>query len=176
VLIAVWTAGIFSTKSTVRSASYTSRLIIFVPLLAGYLLEIFGVIPRHWLLVRPWPVTPSVQIAGLMLTVLGSLFAIWARLALGSNWSGLPTVRREHELIVRGPYALVRHPIYTGLLLAMAGSAVAADRSVWTIGWFLVALSYTVKIRQEERLMMETFPDQYPAYKHRTKALVPFVL
>jgi protein-S-isoprenylcysteine O-methyltransferase Ste14 len=112
----------------------------------------------------------------LALTILGCGFAIWARVTLGSNWSGLPNVKREHELIVKGPYKLVRHPIYSGLLLALAGTAIADGRSVWVLSLVLLAASYAVKMRQEEQLMMQTFPQDYPAYRRRVKALIPGVL
>ena len=175
VLVVVWIAGAFSTKSTARSASYASRLVLFGPLLTVWLLVNAHVISPSVLVIRPLPDNPAIQLLGLALTVLGCLFAVWARFTLGSNWSGLPTVRRGHELIVKGPYKLVRHPIYTGILLALAGSAIANGASGWMMAWFLVLVSYAVKIRQEEKLMMETFPQDYPAYRRRVKALIPGV-
>src|SRR5208283_1453110 len=117
-LILVWVAGLFFSKPTARRASYSSRLVLFAPLVAFYLLVVFHVIPLDRLLLRIWPQTQVIQAVGLALTILGCGFAIWARFTLGSNWSGLPNVKRAHELIVRGPYRLVRHPIYSGLLLA----------------------------------------------------------
>jgi protein-S-isoprenylcysteine O-methyltransferase Ste14 len=172
----VWIAGLFFSKPTARRSSYASRLALFAPLIAFYLLVVFHIIPLGWLLLRFWPQTPAIQAAGLALTILGCSFAIWARVTLGSNWSGLPNVKREHELVVRGPYGLVRHPIYSGLLLALAGSAIAADKSFWTLALVLFAGSYAVKMRQEEQLMMQTFPEDYPAYRRRVKALIPGVL
>ena len=175
-LAVVWIAGMPFSKRTARSASYASRLIMFGPLLVGYLLVVLHVIPRDWLVLRLWPDTHAVQVAGLILTILGCGFAIWARITLGKNWSGLPKVRQEHELIVGGPYTLVRHPIYTGILLALAGTGLAADKSVFVLFWVLLTASYVVKMRQEERLMMETFPAAYPEYKLRVKALVPGII
>lgn len=174
-LVLVWIAGAFSTKSTARRASYASRLVLFVPLLGVWLLVRASVIPTHWLVLRLVPDSPAMQLLGLALTILGCLFAVWARVTLGSNWSGLPTVRHDHELIVRGPYRLVRHPIYTGLLLALAGSAIANGAFGWMMTWFLVFIAYAVKIRQEEKLMVETFPQDYPEYRRRVKALIPGV-
>jgi len=175
-LILVWIVGLPFSKRTARSASYSSRLVLFVPFLAAYLLVIFGVVRLHWLVQSLWPHSLAVQAAGLALTLLGCLFAIWARVTLGANWSGLPRVKQEHELIVKGPYALVRHPIYSGILLALAGTGLAADRGTWMFAWILVTISYAVKIRQEERLMQETFPAAYPEYKQRVKALIPGIL
>jgi protein-S-isoprenylcysteine O-methyltransferase Ste14 len=176
VLVMVWTAGLFFSKPTARRSSYSSRLVLVAPLLVFYLLVVLHVIRTDWFLQRFWLHTPVVQVAGLALTILGCFFAIWARVTLGSNWSGLPKVRREHELVVKGPYRLVRHPIYTGLLTALAGTVIAIDRIGWVLILLLAGISYAIKIRQEEHLMMETFPDQYPDYKRRVKALVPFVL
>ncbi len=175
-LILVWIAGMPFSKRTARRASYSSRLIMFGPVLAGYLLVVLHVIPRDWLVLRPWPLTLSVQAAGLILTALGCGFAIWARVTLGTNWSGIPNVKQEHELIVKGPYALVRHPIYSGLSLALAGTGLAADRSAYVLLWALLVVSYAVKIRQEERFMQETFPSAYPEYKQHVKALIPGIL
>jgi protein-S-isoprenylcysteine O-methyltransferase Ste14 len=174
-LVVVWIVGAFSTKSSARSPSYASRLVFLAPLLSVWVLVRTHVIRPDWLVVRLWPHTPAIELLGLSLTIFGCLFAVWARVTLGSNWSGLPTVRREHELITNGPYALARHPIYTGILMALAGSAIASGTSGWTLSWFLVLVSFTVKIRQEEQLMMETFPQDYPVYRGRVKALIPGV-
>ena len=80
-------------------------------------------------------------------------------MTLGTNWSGLPKVKQEHELIVKGPYALVRHPIYSGLLLGLAGTFIAVGTLGGVLVWVLMAISYAIKMRQEERLMRETFPE-----------------
>ena len=175
-LILVWMAGLFSLKPTARRSSYSSRIVLSVPFLVCYLLVVSHVIPGDWLVMRLWPDIPAVEAAGLALTILGCLFAIWARLTLGSNWSGIPNVKSEHELIVRGPYRLVRHPIYTGLLLALAGTAIADGRSGGLGVLFAAAASFAVKMRQEEQLMMQTFPQDYPDYRRRVKALIPGVL
>ncbi|MDE2051140.1 MAG: isoprenylcysteine carboxylmethyltransferase family protein [Gammaproteobacteria bacterium] len=108
--------------------------------------------------------------------ILGCSFAIWARVALGSNWSGRPTVKAGHELVVSGPYALTRHPIYTGILIAAFGTALADLQWRRALGVLLVTLALLVKIRQEERLMIEAFPESYPGYQRRVKALIPRLL
>ncbi len=175
-LIIVWIAGLFFTKSTARQTSYFSCFVFFLPLIAFYLLVVFHAIPADWLLLRFWPHTVAVQSAGLAITILGCGFAILARVTLGSNWSGMPKVKHDHELIVKGPYKLVRHPIYSGILLALTGTAIAADRSVWIPYLVLLVVSYSVKMRQEEQLMIETFPEEYPPYRRRVKAIIPGVL
>lgn len=118
---------------------------------------------------------PAVACAGAALCVLGMSFAIWARVYLGRNW-GMPMSRKEDpELVTGGPYAYVRHPIYGGLLIAMLGSAIGG-MIVWLIVVILCAVYFVYSARNEERLMREQFPEQYPAYMKRTKMFVPFVI
>ena len=150
-------------------------MLLGMMMLASYLL-ISGWLRLGWLDIEIWPQVMRVAEAGLAITCLGVLYAIWARLTLGRNWSGKPTVKQEHELIVHGPYALTRHPIYTGLLLAAAGTALAVD--AWRVlpGMALQLIVFAIKIRQEERLMCECFPDSYPGYRRRVKALLPWIV
>lgn len=116
----------------------------------------------------------ALGIAGVTLCALGIGFAIYARFYLGSNW-GLPMSRKANpELITSGPYALVRHPIYTGLLLAMIGSALA-ESVTWALALLVFGPYFVYSARVEERTMADAFPEQYTAYRERTKMLVPFV-
>jgi protein-S-isoprenylcysteine O-methyltransferase Ste14 len=110
-----------------------------------------------------------------VLCAAGVGFAIWARAHLGRNW-GMPMSRKEDpELVTTGPYAFVRHPIYSGLLLAMLGSTLGKS-VVWLVP-FLVCIPYFIlSARGEERIMREQFPAQYAAYMRRTWMLVPYVL
>ena len=96
-------------------------------------------------------------------------------MTLGNNWSGRATVKAGHELIVSGPYSLARHPIYTGLLLASIGTALATAEWRCILGLALIVSGFAAKIGQEEKLMMQTFPDAYPRYRQRVKALIPGV-
>jgi protein-S-isoprenylcysteine O-methyltransferase len=112
---------------------------------------------------------------GLVLTAGGLGFTIWARRVLGTNWSAMPTIKKDHELIERGPYRLVRHPIYTGLLLAMFGTCLAGGR-VWNaymVG--MAALVLIVKLKAEEALLAGQFPEAYLEYRRRVKAIIPFL-
>jgi protein-S-isoprenylcysteine O-methyltransferase Ste14 len=110
-----------------------------------------------------------------LLTVAGLAVTLWARAALGSNWSATITFKEGHELIQRGPYAYVRHPIYSGLLLMGLGTAVASGQfgSFVLLGvWFLF---FAIKAHFEEQLMTRHFPEAYPEYRRRAKALIPGV-
>ena len=171
-----WLAGMLFTKPTLRSGSLGNRVAqILVAILGGVVIA--GFIPLGpWMDARMLPRTQSLEFTGFYLTVAGCLFAAWARLTLGANWSGRATVKTGHELIVSGPYALARHPIYTGLLLALAGTILALDRWRGILGFFIIAFSLAIKMRQEERLMEQTFPNDYPVYRRRVKALIPGIL
>jgi len=100
---------------------------------------------------------------------------VWARLVLGRNWSGTVTVKQEHTLVRQGPYVIVRHPIYTGLLAAGLGTAIAYGQIRGLIAVALFLLLFILKIRIEERFMREQFGDDYRIYQEQVKALIPFV-
>jgi protein-S-isoprenylcysteine O-methyltransferase Ste14 len=118
---------------------------------------------------------PRLSIAGITLCALGVALAIWARVYLGSNW-GMPMALKERpELVTSGPYAFVRHPIYTGIILAILGTAVA-ETILWLIPLAVGSAYLVYSARSEERLMEQKFPEQYPAYQKRTKMLLPFLL
>lgn len=110
--------------------------------------------------------------AGVAFCVLGIGLALWARVHLGRNW-GMPMSAKESpELITTGPYAFVRHPIYTGILLAMFGSTLG-ENVFWVLPLVLFGAFFVYSARREEELMMKQFPEQYPAYMQRTNMLLP---
>jgi protein-S-isoprenylcysteine O-methyltransferase Ste14 len=118
--------------------------------------------------------TPGRARLGIVLFVLGLGFAIWTRLHIGRNW-GTPMTRKDDpELVCSGPYRLVRHPIYSGILLAGAGTAVALSWR-WLIPVLLAGVYFVYSATVEERYLTEQFPESYPAYKRSTKMLAPFV-
>ena len=105
-----------------------------------------------------------------------SRFVLWARATLGRNWSGTVTLKENHEPIVRGPYRLVRHPIYTGLLAMLMATAIQQAHIAGMIGLILVFVSFWIKLSDEEELMRKQFPNQYAAYQQRVKRIIPFVI
>jgi len=126
---------------------------------------------------RILPGTAAIGLAGLALTVAGVLFAITARVYLGTNWSGRPSIKEGHELILKGPYRLVRHPIYTGLLLAATGTAVAFGLVRCLLALPVVLLGLWWKIRAEEQMLTETMSKQYSDYRRLVRsAIIPFIL
>ena len=113
------------------------------------------------------------QPLGLAILVASAVFAIWARVTLGRMWSATPQVGAERKLRTEGPYGVTRHPIYTGLLGMTVGTTLlAGGHELVAIVLVLFAL-FEVKIAQEERLMVATFPGEYPAYRHRVPQIVP---
>jgi isoprenylcysteine carboxyl methyltransferase (ICMT) family protein YpbQ len=119
--------------------------------------------------------SPLLRIGGVVLCATGVGLAIFARIHLGRNW-GMPASRKEDpELVTTGPYAVVRHPIYTGIILAMLGSMMGAG-VYWVLPLVLFGAYFVTSARREEKFMLERFPEQYPAYVQRTKMLLPFIL
>jgi protein-S-isoprenylcysteine O-methyltransferase Ste14 len=110
---------------------------------------------------------------GALLTVLGIALAIWARIYLGRNWSPAPRIKEGHELVTTGPYAVLRHPIYTGVLFAIFGSVLISP--AWVLSFVIALVIFLWRVKREETLMMSQFPTEYPAYKARTWALIPYV-
>jgi protein-S-isoprenylcysteine O-methyltransferase Ste14 len=158
-----------------RRQSVGSRLVqLCLGPLAGLL--IWGEGP--WKIVRGWHVvsrSPASANIGLVLTLAGLTFALWARFALGRNWSGTVTLKQDHVLVRSGPYAIVGHPIYSGFLLALLGTAIAHGNIGAFIGVAIAALTLRLKSLTEESFMMEQYGSQYIAYTREVKSLIPFV-
>jgi protein-S-isoprenylcysteine O-methyltransferase Ste14 len=133
---------------------------------------LFAGIPR-----ADWhPLEPHatwVRIVGLAVLLAAAALTVWARLALGAMWSAAPTVKEHHKLSTGGPYAITRHPIYTGLLGMLLGTALAAGGGPWIVPFAVYFVTLQFKIRIEERLMLAEFPDDYPRYRRHVPQLVP---
>jgi protein-S-isoprenylcysteine O-methyltransferase Ste14 len=119
---------------------------------------------------------PGLQWTAALIALAGCLLALWARLALGRDWSGMVALKEDHALVTRGPYALVRHPIYTALILLILAAALWVRAGFSFAGLALMILSCWIKLRAEEELLLDYFPDAYSAYMARTRRLVPFLL
>jgi protein-S-isoprenylcysteine O-methyltransferase Ste14 len=174
--LAYWWALSSDVKITERRESMPSRLARIVLLACAVTLLCLPAFPIPMLGKRFLPLSAVWFWSGSAVTAGGFLFSVWARRHLGRNWSQAVTVKEGHELITSGPYALVRHPIYTGLLLAFIGSAMAQGE--WR-GLLAVALVFGAlwrKLRLEEKWMREHFGESYEAYSRRVAALVPYVI
>jgi protein-S-isoprenylcysteine O-methyltransferase Ste14 len=171
-----WRISATGVKAARRHESPASRAAHLVPLLiAGLLLWIDRIPGGGVLFERFMPHTYLTYWIGTLILALGLGFSVWARVYLGRNWSATVTVKEDHELIRGGPYARVRHPIYTGLLLGFIGTAIV--RGEWR-GVLAVVIAFAAlwrKLRLEERWMSETFGEQYRLYRERTAALIPYL-
>lgn len=173
---AYWWAASHNAKATARHESAASRLLHIVPLALATFLLLTPNSPISALGVRFLPLTVWPFWFGAAVTLAGLLFAVWARLHLGRNWSARITIKQDHDLITSGPYRVVRHPIYTGLLLAFVGTALA--RGEWR-GVLAVVIAFCAlwrKLRIEEQWMRAQFGVAYEDYSRRVAALVPFIL
>ena len=172
----VWLLGLIGQKRKARTEAVRNRFFHWGLFLLGFTLMGAKWLSEGWLGMRFVPETAAVRTTGLALTIVGCLFAIWARLTLGGNWSGRVSQMAGHELITSGPYALSRHPIYTGIVTGLAGTALVGGEWRHLLGAVLILLALLVKMNNEERLMMEVFPETYPRYRQRVKALIPGLL
>jgi protein-S-isoprenylcysteine O-methyltransferase Ste14 len=175
--IAYWRLSAADVKPERRQESPGSRAAHLLPLLiAAVLLWIRGDARDGWLF--QYFLTPSLTLfwIGAAITAAGLGFSAWARVHLGRNWSATVTVKQDHELIRTGPYAIVRHPIYTGLLSGFIGTALAIGQWRGVVAVAIVLVAFWRKLQLEERWMSETFGEDYRRYRARTKALIPFLL
>lgn len=176
VFAAVWLVASIWTKRTVYRESAGERARYWLLLVIAYVLLTQGrrfPYPFSMILI---PQTATSTWIGAVLCGCGLALAIWARLILGRNWSGVVTLKEGHEMIQRGPYRFVRHPIYTGLQSMFLGTATAFGHLAAFIGVALVFVSFWIKLNQEERLMLKQFPNDYPDYQRRVKRIIPFLI
>lgn len=171
-----WWLRSLRVKATARRDPLSSRLLHIVPLLAAILLLWVSRVPVLFLDARFLPCAAWPFWAGAALTAAGLLFAVWARSHLGSNWSATVSIKKDHELVTSGPYAFVRHPIYTGLLLAFVGTALARGEWRGILALALVSGALWRKLKNEERWLRELFGESYEEYAERVSAVLPFLL
>ena len=169
-----WAVSARDVKRSVRREALASRATHLVPLIAGALLVALPHVPSALFATRILPATIATYWIGVATVFVGLAFAVWARRHIGTNWSGTVTVKEDHALVRTGAYGLVRHPIYSGLLLAILGSGVARGelRGVWAFA--LCTISFAVKLRLEECWMRQAFGEEYARYSAEVPALIPF--
>jgi len=182
--LVVWGVSALNVKRDVSGGGVYSALVRYWLLRVGVALGIIlalrlsarlngGSVPRG--LVMYWQQPPAILgWSAAALTVCGIAFAIWARVYLGQNWSSHPTVKVDHELVTSGPYRYVRHPIYTGLMLAAFGAALIVSPFGFVI-FVVIFLVFFFRIDKEEKLLLALFPNEYAVYQTQTKRLIPFI-
>jgi protein-S-isoprenylcysteine O-methyltransferase Ste14 len=168
-----WYAAAIFVKSTKQSESIAQRLQHIIPLWIGAIL-IFND-PSHPFLIGRLYNNDSIRYLGTVLTVIGLLFSVWARIHLGQNWSGMVTLKEGHKLIRTGPYAITRNPIYTGLLLAAVGTAISKTTGDAFIGVLFFLIAFLIKIRREQKFMAAEFGEEFQQFMREVPSLVPFV-
>ena len=175
VLALVWVVSALRTKRNIRSQSSAWQLLYTAILVVGVYLIFAKQSGIPWLDRQLFSVTLPIALTGLLAVLMGVAFSVWARLMLGDNWSNRVTVKENHTLVRRGPYRIVRHPIYSGILLGMLGSALQRGAIRCFAGVLICGLSFWLKTRAEERFMVQTFGEEYLQYRHKVKALAPFI-
>jgi protein-S-isoprenylcysteine O-methyltransferase Ste14 len=181
ILWCYWLISAFRAKKSVHGGSWWRQAFgIRLALLAIILFVIYsghGAIFRNLLSVSTAPAISNVFLSalGVVLCAAGIAFAIWARVYLGANWGRPMSLREKPELITSGPYQFVRHPIYSGFLLAMFGTGLA-DGTTWLLILIVMGIYFIYSAKTEEKMMLKEFPEKYPAYMKKTKTLIPFVL
>jgi protein-S-isoprenylcysteine O-methyltransferase Ste14 len=171
--VVIWAIAALFVKRTVQRRWDLGRLLM---LIAGTLAYWTARDPGVLGTLQLWLPTPRTEWLSAAVVLFGLGVNAWARFAIGSNWSGAVSLKQDHELIERGPYRYVRHPIYTGILLMALGTATL---HAWASSFVLCAVLFVglwLKLRAEERLLTEHFPEAYPRYRERVRALIPFVL
>lgn len=170
-----WFASALGAKHAARVDSLGAMLVYRVPLMIAVVMLFMGPPGAGlvWLWERFLPVSVVWDWLGLLLLLLGVGFACWARVVLGRNWSAAVQLKQDHELVVAGPYRWVRHPIYTGILLGVLGSALVFGQWRGLLVLALVAAAFWLKLRHEEAWMRERFGALYVDYMRSTRALIP---
>jgi protein-S-isoprenylcysteine O-methyltransferase Ste14 len=173
VLIAVWVIGRFTAKRVKQRESpvaYLGRIVIIVVLFEFLFNPAFAV---GWLGERFLPASAALDQTAIAVTAIGVAVAIWARLYLGGNWSGTVTLKEGHELIQRGPYRWIRHPIYTGFDMAFLGTALAIGQWRGLAAFVVISIAHTMKARKEEAWLAREFGVAFEEHRRRTGMFLP---
>ena len=171
----LWFITAVTSKQTIQSRERgASRFALWIVWLAWLIL--FGHGFQNELLARRFaPMTDTAAYAGLAITVAGPGLSVWARFHIGRNWSRLIELKEDHQLIRTGPYAIVRHPIYSGFMLATLGTAIAYGEVSGLVAFILILAAWGYKARLEENVLIQHFGQDYENYRHKVKALIPFI-
>ncbi len=176
VLITVWVIGGFTAKPDVGSSPRIVRWLWQLPLLGLLIYALRNPHDDASVLERVFfHCDPALGWVSALFTVIGVTFAIWARYKLGRNWGS--GTKEDPVLVTSGPYTYVRHPIYTGAMLALFGSAFTGSMvAAAYVAMFMGSIIFCMRrIHKEERVMGSLFPEQYPTYQARTKQFIPIV-
>ena len=168
-----WLVSAFSAKKTEKREPSAERFGHMLLMAAGYILlfqrtENWGVLNRRFLPDALW-----IAWLGSAITFAGVLFAIWARWNLGKNWSAAVTIKQGHQIIRTGPYAHIRHPIYTGMLIGVIGTALAIGEYRGLLAFAIILFGFYRKARKEEAFLAANFGEPFLEHKQRTGFFLP---
>lgn len=181
VFMVIWLVGMATAKRTARRPWYQGWAVRVAILVAVFLITRYNILSGN---IHANHAASASYLSGMLnnpvlgwlgaaLTVLGVALAVWARLYLGRNWGMPQSLKENPELVTTGPYSYIRHPIYTGVIVAMLGPALVIWW--WLVLCVLMGVYFVYSARTEEQLMLAQFPNQYPEYMRRTRMLVPFL-
>jgi protein-S-isoprenylcysteine O-methyltransferase Ste14 len=170
-LMLVWLVLWFGMKRAKKRETRWERLQHVVPVLLAFWL-LFG---KQWKVLdtRAFPETPVSLWVGVLVTALGVGISIWARVSLGANWSGTVTLKKDHELIRKGLYRWIRHPIYTGMLVGFVGTELIKGNAPGVLGFALLWLSFYIKARREEDFLRQEFGEGFEEHARQTGMFLP---
>jgi protein-S-isoprenylcysteine O-methyltransferase Ste14 len=171
--LAYWIAAARQTAANRRTESLLTGVSYRIPLLIGIILMVFSRASLPAIGFDLWPPHPFILGITVILDVVGLSFAVWARLHLGKYWSGRITLKVDHRVIQTGPYAWVRHPIYSGLVLALLGTAISLGTVQAFLGFAFILVSFLRKLTLEENWLRSHFGTEYELYQKRVRALIP---
>lgn len=172
VIVIFWVVTAFFTKRTTKNGGGWILRIVFYTII---ILTIYFQSNIDFLSINLWPKNLPIRIVADIITALGLITMIWARVVLGRNWSANIVLKEDHKLITAGPYAFVRHPIYTGLILMVLGVVIYVNTLALAIFFIIFSFGAYYKAKKEEKFLLTYFPEAYPEYKKKVKALIPFV-
>lgn len=168
-----WVAGWLGSKPSARRQATASRMLQLSFELAAFYLLLYKVGLPPFLRMRVLPDSVTTHWIAVALAASGAAVAVWARLSLGTNWSAQVTIKQQHELVRTGPYAVVRHPIYSGLLLMVLGTAIEIGQVRGFVALVLAFTGWFLKSRTEDAFMEQHFGAEYRQYRQQVKGLIP---
>ncbi len=172
---AYWLLYTFNVKQSIKIENKYTRIVYMCLWMLAFMLLFTDNISFSFMFQPFLFQQTAFKVAGLILCIAGLSFSVWARIYLGENWSGVITLKKGHELIKTGPYALSRNPIYTGFLVAFAGCAMTAGVVKAYLSLPLIVVGILLKIGKEENFMNEAFGANFTMYKQNVKRLLPFI-
>ncbi len=166
--IIYWIVASFRVKRTVEKQAgwWRIQILLIASAIAFSLINLGPIL---------WPYALTIGIFADIVTLIGLIIILWARIVLGGNWSTSTVLKENHELIQSGPYRYVRHPIYSGLMILVLGVAIFYGRAIGFVALAISFIAAWLRAREEEKLLTGHFPEEYPNYKARVKAFIPFV-